>query len=102
MDFRIFRNENEFYGYFIPRNLLHVYTERDRAGNIIEHGMILHGGGEEGRETSKKIRITFFHLRLRFRVEIEFENLSNAIEFGQFPTVYLLWIIDGRLFHARK
>lgn len=59
-------------------------------------------GGEEGRETSKKIRITFFHLRLRFRVEIEFENLSNAIEFGQFPTVYLLWIIDGRLFHARK
>lgn len=46
MDFRIFRNENEFYGYFIPRNLLHVYTGRDRAGNIIGQGMILHGGGE--------------------------------------------------------
>lgn len=52
MDFRIFRNENEFYGYFIPRNLLHVYIGRDRAGNIIGQGMILHGGG--GRRGGKR------------------------------------------------
>lgn len=54
MDFRIFRNENEFYGYFIPRNLLHVYTGRDRAGNIIGQGMILHGGGGGGEGNVKK------------------------------------------------
>lgn len=79
--------------------ICYTYIRRDRTGNIIGHEMILHVEGKR----QKKIRITFFHLRLRFRVEIEFENLSNTIEFGQFPTGYLLlWIIDGRLFHVRK